>query len=314
MTAASDACFIDCHVHFQLEHFDDYVGRFEELGLCGAWDIVHDPSFHHGATEEDFLALLDRVRRDVPDKVHVFYWPHYQGLTDPDFPKRCAARIGELRKRGIVGIKVWKDMGLSLKDPEGRLMMLDDERLNPIWEKLIELKLILTAHVADPATFWLPLDESNPAYKMLTQRPDWHFGKPGLPSREELYEARNRLHGRYPELTIVNSHFGGYAPGIDQLGRWMDEMPNFYATLGRHVMKEDDGAVGKFLERHSDRIMFETDLGMRRGRKVDHPWNLDAYGKTLGGLREKIGRHGNEVLRKFAHENARRLIASVGRT
>ena len=314
MTAAADPCFVDCHCHFQLEHFDDFVGNFDELGLCGAWDILHDPSFHHGATEDDFLALLDRVRRDCPDKVHIIWWPHYKNLTEADFPARTAKRIGELRERGIVGLKVWKDLGLGLKDPQGKLMMLDDERLNPIWEKLIELKLVLTAHVADPATFWLPLDESNPSYEMLKKRPDWHFGKPGLPTREQLYEARDRLHKRYPELTIVNSHFGGYAPSIDQLGQWMDEMPNFYATFGRHVMKEDDDAVGRFLERHADRIMFETDLGMRRGRKVDHPWNKENYAKTLSGVRQKIGQHGDDVLRKYAHENAERLMAEVGKS
>jgi len=303
--------FVDCHCHFQLEHFDDFVGSFDELGLSGAWNIVHDPSVHPGATQQELLDLLETTRKRSSDIVHTFYWPQYKELTDPAFPKRCAGRIEELHKLGIVGIKVWKDMGLSLKDPEGKLMMLDDERLNPIWEKVIELHLMLVAHVADPATFWLPLNESNPAYEMLKRRPDWHFGKPGLPSREVLYEARNRLHRRFPELVIINCHCGGYAESLDQLGAWMDEMPNFYASIGRGHVKEQGESVGKFLESHADRIMFETDLGMRRGRKVDTPWNRDAYAKSHGFFRKLFAPFGAEVFEKFAHLNAERLIRQV---
>ncbi|HUW59292.1 MAG TPA: amidohydrolase family protein [Planctomycetota bacterium] len=304
----SDVRFVDCHVHFQLEHLDDFVGSFDEIGLSGAWNIVHDPSLHGGATERDFFELLRLTRERADDTVHTFYWPPYGELTDPTFPKRCAKRIAELHKLGIVGVKVWKDLGLGLKDPDGRLMMLDDERLNPIWEKMVELKLILIAHVADPANFWLPMDESNPAYAFLKERPDWHFGKPGLPSREVLFEARDALHRRFPELVIVNCHCGGYAESLEQLGGWMDAMPNFHASIGWSHVKERGEPVRKFLDRHADRIMFETDLGMRRGRKVDRPWNRDAYAKAHGVLRDLFAPYGVDVFEKFAHLNAERLI------
>ena len=305
--SAGEVRFVDCHVHFLLEHFDDFVGSFRDVGLCGAWNIVYDRLAHARGADDELLALLETTRRRAEGVVHTFYWPPYEELTDPAFPKRCAKRIAELHKAGIAGVKVWKDMGLGLRDPRGKLVMLDDERLNPIWEKLLDLKLILIAHVADPAPFWLPLDESNPAYETLKARPEWHFGKPDLPSREQLFAARDRLHRRFPDLVIVNCHCGGYAESLDQLARWMDDMPNFYASLGRGHLKEGD-SVAALVERHSDRILFETDLGMIRGRKTDLPWNADMYANALDRMRATFRPFGAEVLAKFAHRSAERLL------
>jgi len=306
------AGFVDCHVHFLLEHFDAFVGSFEDIGLCGAWNIAHDPKDHGEGRDGEFAELLRVSQEREPGRVHTFYWPNYKGLVEPDFPARCARRIEELHALGIVGVKVWKDMGLGLKDPDGKLMMLDDERLNPIWETMVALKLILIAHVADPANFWLPMDESNPAFEALKKRPEWHFGKPGLPTREELYAARDRLHKRFPELVIVNCHCGGYVDTLDELEAWMDAMPNFYASVGRGHVKQGGASFARFLVKHADRVMFETDLGMRRGRPVDLPWNRDAYAKSLGFFRGVYALFDEEAFEQFSHGNAERLIAQAG--
>jgi len=301
--------FVDCHLHCALENFEAFHATFAEIGLCGAWNIRRVSPDR--ATEREFLDLLELTEKLAPGDVHTFYWPDWQQVSDRTFPKRCAAKIEEYHKTGIAGVKVWKNMGLGLKDPQGRLMMLDDERLNPIWEKLVELKLILIAHVADPANFWLPMDRSNPAYETLKARPEWHFGKPGLPSREKLFEARNRLHRRFKDLVIVNCHCGGYAQSLEQLCGWMDEMPNFHASIGARHIREEGEVVGAFLERHGDRITFETDLGMRKGRRPDFAWNREMYAKAIGRLVNLFGPFGGDVLARFARRNAERLIRGV---
>lgn len=303
--------FVDCHVHFQMEHFDDFVGSFDELGLRGAWNIAHDPGFYPDASQEEFLDLLKTTRERCPDTVHTFYWPNWKEVADETFPERCAKRIEELHKLGIVGVKVWKDMGLGLKDPAGKLMMLDDERLNPIWEKMVELGLILIAHVADPADFWGPLDESNPACETLKQHPEWHFGKQGLPSREQLYSARDNLHKRFGELVIVNCHCAGYVDTLEQLEEWMDAMPNFHASVGRGHVKQGGPSFAGFLNKHADRVMFETDLSMRRGRPVDTERNRSAYDAALNFFEGAFALFSDEVFEQFAHLNAERLIAKA---
>ena len=148
---------------------------------------------------------------------------------------------------------------------------------------------------------------------MLSKRPEWHFGKPGLPSREQLYAARNRLHKRFGELTIVNCHCGGYVDTLDTLERWMDEMPNFYASVGRSHVRQGGPAFAGFLDKHADRVMFETDLGLRRGRICDHKWNRDAYHTALSFFEGVYALFSDEAFEEFAHGNADRLIAEHGK-
>lgn len=299
--------FVDGHVHFALEHLHDFTGSFDEVRLCGAWNIVHGSR----ARGDDLIRLIEATEKRTGGAVQSFFWPDWKGMAEAGWPKRCAGEIARLHKLGIAGVKVWKDLGLGVTDAAGGLVMLDDERLNPIWEKMVELRLILIAHVADPANFWLPLDESNPSYESLKRRPQWHFGKPGLPTREQLFEARDNLHRRFPDLTIVNCHCGGYAESLAQLCTWMDQMPNFHASLNPHHVRQDDPSVAVLLSKHGGRILFETDLGMRRGKKVDLPWNRNMYARAFGGVRELFAPFGRDVLEAFAHLNAERLIRGV---
>ena len=296
--------FIDTHVHFALEHLKDFYDSFDEISLCGAWNIVN----RHRAEDDELVDLIRETRKLTGGAVRTLYWPDWQDVCENDKAVDCARDIERLHAEGIVGVKVWKDLGLGLKDPDGKLMMLDDERLNPVWEKMVALKLILVAHVADPAAFWLPLDESNPAYEALRQRPQWHFGKPGLPSRDELYEARNTLHKRFPSLVIVNSHCAGYVDTVDRLEKWMDDMPNFYASVGRSHVRQGGESFARFLRKHCDRVMFETDLGMRRGRPVDRAWNREMYRAATGFFEGVFMLFSDEAFEQFAHGNAERLI------
>jgi len=309
------ALFVDCHRHFLLEQFDDCVKHFDKLGLLSAWNILPEYDAWEKVRWEDLLTCIKRSGERRPVPVESIFWPDASRFSSPEYPQECVEKIECLVPLGIAGLKVWKDLGLELKNPDGSLARLDDHRLDPIWETLIKHNLLLTAHVADPKVFWLPFDESNPAYETLKRFPEWHFGRPELPTREELYACRNRLYKRYPELLTINSHFGGYAPGIEKLGEWMNEMPNFYASLGEcHLESVDDDALGDFLKKHSERILFETDIALRPGQNYDAKWVEEYYARALPALCTKIGRHGTEYLEAFACKNALRLIEETGKT
>ncbi len=303
--------FIDTHVHFCLEHMNDYLGSFGDAGLAGVFNITQ-PEVHGDPDDVGELSrLITETDKLTGGASATFWWPDYKLCTDPDFPGKVAAKIGELAGDGLAGLKVWKDMGLGVKDPQGNLLMLDDERLNPIWEKLCELGMMLIAHVADPANFWLPMDETNPAYESLKKHPEWHFGKPGLPSRDELYEARGRFFDRWKDLVVLNCHFGGYAPDAATLSSWMDRWPKFHASIGARHFRDDDDTIGGLIEKHGDRITFETDLGMRPGKAADLPWNGEMYSAAFEKIGKVFAPFGDEALADFARGNAERLLAEV---
>ncbi len=303
--------FMDTHVHFCLEHADSYIGAFEDVGLAGVFNITQPEVSGDPDDVGELPRLMAETDRLTGGASATFWWPNYKLCTDPDFPAKVAAKLSELAGEGLAGLKVWKDMGLGIRDPQGDLMMLDDERLNPIWEKLCELGLMLIAHVADPANFWLPMDETNPSFEMLKKFPEWHFGKPGLPSREELYAARERFLDRWSDLVVLNCHFGGYSPDAATLSGWMDRWPNFHASIGARHFRDDDETIPALIEAHGDRITFETDLGMRPGKAVDIPWNGEMYSTAFKRLAGIFAPAGEEALKSFAHGNAQRLLARI---
>ena len=56
-------------------------------------------------------------------------------------------------KAGAAGLKVYKDLGLEVKDKNGKRVTVDDPRLDPIWEKCGELKIPVLIHTGEPAPF-----------------------------------------------------------------------------------------------------------------------------------------------------------------
>ncbi|MGH9810680.1 MAG: amidohydrolase family protein, partial [Terriglobia bacterium] len=60
-------------------------------------------------------------------------------------------------KMGVQGVKVWKDLGMYVRDGRGRILASDDERLDPFWNKCGELGLPMLIHAADPKEYWFPL-------------------------------------------------------------------------------------------------------------------------------------------------------------
>ena len=60
-------------------------------------------------------------------------------MDKSDFAKVSCDRLERLVEHGAVGIKFWKDLGLSVRDGSGELLRIDDDRLAPIFDKAAEL-------------------------------------------------------------------------------------------------------------------------------------------------------------------------------
>src|SRR5258706_324103 len=87
----------------------------------------------------------------------------------------------------------YKRLGLYLRDKEGKLIKIDDPKLDPVWKRCGELNMPVSIHVADPKAFWLPYNDQNERWKELKDHRSWWFGDPNIyPGREELLEALNR--------------------------------------------------------------------------------------------------------------------------
>ena len=73
----------------------------------------------------------------------------------------------EQAKWGASGLKIWKDLGLKVRDQNDQLVDINDKRLDLIWQTAAELQWPVMIHVGDPAAFFEPMDNKNERWEEL---------------------------------------------------------------------------------------------------------------------------------------------------
>lgn len=286
------------------------------MDSCGVEKIVNITM----QVGEAALRIIDRFRTAAPERFSTIGWMDWTGLHRPDFVQLTIDRIHRLVEHGAVGIKFWKDFGLTLRDRDGKLLQIDDERFFPIFEECGRLKLPVMFHTADPTAFFDPIDAHNERYEELAAHPDWGFH--GVPvTKRELIEQRNRVIARHPQVQFVGAHCAECSEDLGYLSEQLDTLPNLqidFSARSPELGRQPYSARSFFLK-YADRILFGTDLlpavemyrlyfrfletadeyfeypshASRQGR-----WNI--YGLFLP----------DDVLQKVYRENALKLLAS----
>jgi predicted TIM-barrel fold metal-dependent hydrolase len=188
----------------------------------------------------------------------------YSGWDQADFSERAARQIEEGRRLGASGFKEFKRLGLYLKDGTGKLIKVDDPKLDPVWKRCGELGMPISIHVADPKAFWLPYDEKNERWKELGDHKNWWFGDTNkFPAWKELLEALNRVIARHPATTFVCVHFANNAEELQWVDVSLSRYPNMMADLAARIPelgRHDPEQVRRLFLKHQDRIVFGTDF------------------------------------------------------
>ncbi len=245
---------IDYHNHLDSLEPVDVLRIMDE---CGIERIVNITM----RTREAALRIIDRFHNAAADRFSTYGWMDWKDLHVPGFFQRTVDRLEELVEHGACGFKLWKDLGTSVRDADGSLFRIDDERLAPIFEKAAELNVPIMFHIADPDAFFLPIDNNNERYEELAAHPEWSFHGSQF-SKQELLAQRDRVFPRHPRTTFVGAHIAEHPEDLDYVSRLLNTNPNLFvdiaarcAELGRQPYTARD-----FFVKYSDRILFGTDL------------------------------------------------------
>lgn len=222
-----------------------------------------------GGWGDGLRAEIVRYQEPHPGRFLVFAGVDVANFAeDARFGETEARRLRDSAVAGARGLKIWKDLGLELRDPAGRLIAIDDERLDPLWGTAGELGLPVLIHIADPVAFFQPLDWRNERYEELARHPDWHCFPtragpelPGYPSFAELMEQFRRLLMRHAATTFIGAHVGCYAEDLAWVGETLDACPNFFVDISARLneLGRAPYTARDFFLRYQDRILFGTD-------------------------------------------------------
>ena len=185
----------------------------------------------------------------------------WSDVQSPGFFERCVDRLEELVEHGACGLKIWKDLGTIVRQADGSLLRIDDQRLDPLYEKAAELGVPIMYHIADPDAFFLPIDAENERYEELAAHPEWsyygsHYGK------LELLAQRDRVIARHPKTTFVGAHVAEHPEDLAYVTELLEKNPNLHVDIGARCAElgRQPYTAREFFLKFADRILFGTDL------------------------------------------------------
>ncbi|HUT91620.1 MAG TPA: amidohydrolase family protein [Thermoguttaceae bacterium] len=288
----------------------DAAGVRTVVNLDGGW----------GQRLQETLAALDEA---YPERFLTFALLDFNGIDDEDWGQREAARLEESFRAGAKGLKLHKTLGLHYRYQGGKLMTVDDPKLDPVWEMCAKHDRPVVIHVADPAAFFTPLDRFNERWHELNAHPSWLFYGDRFPAHDEILEQRNRAIAKHPKTTFICAHFANNPEDLATVGQWLDQYPNMVVDVDARISElgRQPYAARKFFQKYQDRIMFGTDTTPSRDAyrmyyrflETDDEYFDCAQGHHRQGFWMIYGiALPKEILAKVYYQNARRLFFGEG--
>jgi predicted TIM-barrel fold metal-dependent hydrolase len=211
-----------------------------------------------GGWGQQLRRSLHNLAEKFPGRFFVFCQIDYAHLDEPNY---LIEALDQARIAGAKGVKVLKDLGLSVRDRRGKLVRIDDPRLDCVWEKAGQWGLPVAIHTADPDAFFTRIDRHNERYQQLIVHPDWSFFGNGFPSKSELLAQRNRVLERHPGTRFWGLHMANHPEDLDEVTEWMEKYPNLLVEIGGRIAElgRQPRRASRFLRQFQDRVMFGMD-------------------------------------------------------
>jgi hypothetical protein len=318
---------IDTHVHIHRDA-GALLAAHKESKWRGLDIVVCPASGEEPFDLEQKLRATLKVQRDSGGTLAWASTFDARGFESPGFTDRTIERLRQSFADGAIGVKIWKNIGMAIRSKSGAYLLPDDPALLPIYEAIQRADRTLVAHLAEPNGAWMPLDAKNPEYAYYSRNPQWHmYGKPGVPVKDAILNARDRVLARYPRLRVVGCHLGSDEDDLKRLARRLDAYPNFAVDTAARVRYFARGArdqVREFLIRYHDRILYATDFALRDGDPAmaarslqathDRDWAFFSSGDVMdyAGHRTQGLALPGSILRKIFQENALRWLPGLG--
>ncbi len=214
-----------------------------------------------GLWGDKLQSVLDKMVKPYPDRFVVFTQFDWSKIDDANFSAEMVEQLDDAVKRGARGLKVLKDLGLVIRDRSGKLIAIDDPRLDPVWEECGRLGVPVAIHSTDPEAFFTPVDKYNERYEELITNPSWSFYGPQFPSKDTLLTQRNHVFEKHPHTTFIALHVANWPENLDVVSSWLDKYPNMYVEFGQREAElgRQPRRARKFFIDYQDRILFGSD-------------------------------------------------------
>ena len=257
---------IDAHAHVmglgpgQADKFIAFLEKhnFRWLDICTggmAWNRLQQK-----------IELARDLHKAYPARIG---WATSFNLTNwesSDWEKAAIKTLSDGFAQGAVAGKVWKDIGMVLKDSGGKYVMIDNPRIGPVLDSIARQGHTLVAHRGEPRNCWLPLESmtTDSDRRYFGSNPQYHgYLHPEVPGYAQQIAARDAVLKQHPQLKLVGCHLGSLEYDVDEVAKRLDQYPNFAVDLAArmvHLQIQPREKVRNFIIKYQDRILYATDL------------------------------------------------------
>ncbi len=197
-----------------------------------------------------------------------------EGLFEPGWTEKTIRQLKEDFDNGAIGVKIWKNFGMEILNPEGEYVHVDDPILKPIFEFIARENKTLLAHIGEPIHAWMPTYTTSDGIprNYWANNPQYSFyDKPDKPSYSDIISAVDHVLRDHPNLRYVGAHLASLEFDVEEIALRMEKHPNFAVEIGgrtRYLMWQARGKVRAFFLKYQDRILYGTDMGAPAGATV----------------------------------------------
>lgn len=265
---------------------------------------------------------LSNVKENAPTRFGLFVNLDWEKIDEDNFVSNNLEILRQAKRDGAIGLKVYKGLGLTDVDRNGKRIAVDDSRLDPIWAECGRLGFPVLIHSAEPPSFWLPKDKNNERWLELKQKPSRYRDPAKVPSFESIIAEQHHIFEKHPSTTFINAHLGWMGNDLDRLGAHLDRYPNVMTEIGAVLAElgRQPRRAKQFLIDYQDHVLFGKDaynvkeyytyfrVLETKDEYFDYYRKRHAYWKMYGlGLADN-------VLKKLYYKNALRIFPSIDKT
>ena len=309
---------VDVHTHGTANYINnaDRIKEMDALNLRVLVDLS-------GGGADSVKQKVDAINASpYKDRFRVFANVNWNGAGGPGWQEKAVGDLRQAVKNGAIGLKVFKDLGMTAKKADGTVLKVDDPDLDPVWDLAGELNIPVIIHTAEPQEFFSPLDTHNERWLELNLFQDRYRPSPNFESFEELMRQRDTMFAKHPKTRFIAAHFGWYGNDLKRAARTLDTMPNVVLEVAAVLYEfgRQPYAAAQFFTKYQDRVMFGKDT--YEPTEYPYYWRVfethDEYFDYYRGYHAFWKLYGmalpDEVLKKLYYKNALRIEPGLPQT
>ncbi len=318
--------FVDVHSHhwdMPVKDLSKLVTEMDSLNMAYLINLSGS-GFGAFSGKQELMDLnltksLENINENYPDRFGVFLNLDLAKIDKPDFEKNNIMQIENAVNQGVIGLKIYKNLGLTLRDSRNIRVPVDDDRLSHIWETCAKFNIPVLIHSGEPKAFFDPVDKFNERWLHAREKPRSFRPSDKYPTFDQVMYEQEQLFKKHPTTTFINAHFGWYGNDLGRLSKQLSELTNVYVEFGAVIneLGRQPSTARRFFEDYQDRILFGKDI-----YKMDEYYiyfqvletddeYIEYYRKRHGLWRLYGLNLSDEILKKVYYQNALKIFPNI---